>query len=693
MHTWHEPPEHGRACPLGAALAVLVALYTGSAAASMAEEWYLLRARANMKIHHYKAAVEAYRKALEENPHNREALLGLGDAYEANGQTDDAISAYDRYLAQYPDDADVALKQARTLRWSRYAYRRSDAIRYYRAALKRRDDPTARRELAELLARDRATLEEALEHYRILLEQRPADASLRAEYRKLLLWDPRHLSEAIAEYTALASERPDDAAVQLQLARLLARDPRRTDEAIAQYQKLVDRTPRDRSVRIEYAHVLARDPLRRAQALEQLRAGMGRNPDRATRILYADLLSGSDDTREEALVQYRALLAEKPQDVAVRLKYARLLGAREETSHAAIAEYERILAREPRNADAHAGLALALAWNGENDRALHHARLARRYGYEGEEIRALEERLGEGREPRVGAAVAAVFQPGSEYALYGFRAPLLGRMDLSAFVTAFAEAGFEDYSDATANGARGAFVEVRSELRLSRSLRATLGAGYHAVQSGANGVTALAELEHRTDSFVLRPRLERRPRMDSFAAVASGVSENRLSLHYERRAGPWRAWIAPAVSLIATRSGRFNGELELGGAIELEILRGDAWSLLIGYDALGSHHPSDGSRPGLGGYYSPAWYAVQTPRLTFRHAVNRSHFVEVSGGPALQYQLLHSGRGGFLPGGQARAASTFRLDDRLEWAVGGSFTRVGDVFSRFEASTSLSHFF
>ncbi|HYX90490.1 MAG TPA: tetratricopeptide repeat protein, partial [Myxococcaceae bacterium] len=543
-------------------------------------------------------------------------------------------------------------------------------------------------------ARDKSTLEEALEHYRILLRQAPDDPSLRAEYRKLLLWDPRHLSEAIAEYSELASHRPDDPAAQLELARLLARDPRRTDEAMAQYQRVVDRWPKDRSLRIEYAHLLSRNPLRRAEALEQLRAGMGPNPDRATRILYADLLAGSEDAREEALQRYRALLAEKPQDVPLRLKYARLLGAREESSLAALAEYQRILAREPENAEAHAGLARALAWNGENDRALHHAHLARKYGYQGEDIRALEERLGEGREPRVGAGVEAVFQPGVEYALFGFRAPLLGRIDPSAFTTVWAEAGYEDYGGFAGNGAGGAFVDARGEIRLSPTVRTTFGAGYHSLQPGATGLTALAELEHRAETFVLRPRLERRPRMDSFAALANGVSENRLSVHYERLAGPWRAWIAPAASLITSAArGGLNAELELGGAVEFEFLRGDAWRLVIGYDALGSHHSSDGSRPALGGYFSPALYAVQMPRLTFRHAVDRSHSVEVSGGPALQYQLLHSGRAGFLPGGQARATGLFQLPGRLEWAVGGSFGRVGDAFTRFEASTSLSRLF
>lgn len=695
------PRPHSRPRSFAAAVGLALALFAGSAAAGVAEEWYLLRARANVKIHNYKAAIEAYRKAIEENPRNREALLGLGIAYEANGQTDDAIGAYDRYLAQYPDDGDVALKQARALRWSRYEYRRHDAIRYYRAALARRDDPVARRELAQLLARDKANVDEALEQYRILLRQSPDDSGVRSEYRKVLLWDPRHLEEAIAEYSAFALERPNDVVVQRQLARLLAQDPRRNAEAIAQYARVLERTPGDRPLRLEYARALARDPSRRGEALEQLRAAKVERADRPTRILYADLLAARDETREQALAEYRALLAEKPQDTPLRLKYARLLGARQETSPAAIAEYERILGREPTHGDAHAGLAQALAWNGENDRALHHGRLAQRYGTRaGEvEVRALEQTLGEGREPTLGGGFAAVLQPGTHFALYGFRAPVRGRIDPSAFVTAWAEAGVEHFWGAlasagtSADSATGAFAALESEIRLSRALRGSIGVGYRSLRPGASAISAVAGLELRTQAYALGGSLERRPRLDSFVALVNGVTENRLSLRYERRLGPWHAWLSPAVALVEGGRGPLNSGFEMEGGAELELLHRDRWELLVGYGATGSHYASDASRAASGGYFSPAFHAVQTPRLTLRHAVERRHWIEVSGGPGLQYQLLHSGRGGFMPGGEARARARVWLAERFEWTTAGSFVRMGDAFSRFEAATSLTYLF
>ena len=677
---------------LAALAGIALALHVGSADAGVAEEWYLLRARANMKIHNYKAAVEAYRKAIEANPANREALRGLGAAYEANGQTDDAIAAYDRYLERYPDDAELALKQARALRWSRYAYRREDAIRYYRASLARREDSVARRELAQLLARDKATVDAALEQYRFLLQQAPQDASLKSEYRQLLLWDPRHLDEALREYEALDAERPDDLVVQRQYARLLARDPERTDEAIARYHRLVERTPNDRSARLEYARVLARDSARRADALEQLQAAKVASADRATRILYADLLAGDEDTREEALGQYRALVAEQPQDSAVRLKYARLLGARQESSGAAIAEYERVLAREPANGEAHAGLGQALAWRGENDRALHHGRLARKYGYQPRQVRALEETLGEGREPRLGGGFAAVVQPGTGFALYGFRLPVTGRADVSAFVTMNAAAGYEAYWGSTAM-ASGAFAEVGGEIRISRALRLLGGFGYQSLRQGASAVSALAAGEYRSDVHTLRPRLERRPRADSYLALVRGVTENRASIQYERWFGAWRAWIAPAASLIEGGGGPLNAGFELAGGLEVQLLEKGNWQLLLGYGAHASHHALDGGSSAGVAYFSPALHAVQTPRLMFRYVVDRSHFVEVSGGPGLQYQLLHSGGGAFMPGGEARATATLRLAERLEWELGGAFARMGDAFSRFEASTSISLLF
>src|SRR5262245_4718360 len=293
---------------------------------SGSEAWYVQRGDANMKIKNYAAAIEAYQKATELNPANRSAMRQLGIAYERQGLTTQAIEQYDRYLARFDDDPEIAFKQARYLSGSRYAYRRADAIRYYRMGRERQDDPKRRHALARLLAQNHADLDAALQAYRTLVDRDPGNATLREEYRDLLLWDPKHLREAIAEQRRLLEEKPGDFEVQHRLASLLARQDPRGDEAISRYAELVAKRPGDAALRLEYAELLSSNPRRRDQAIEQYRTLLARKPSASTREALADLLSGRDATRGEALDLYRKLVQERPKDVELRLKYARLLG-------------------------------------------------------------------------------------------------------------------------------------------------------------------------------------------------------------------------------------------------------------------------------------------------------------------------------------------------------------------------------
>ncbi|MBH0192336.1 MAG: tetratricopeptide repeat protein, partial [Nitrospira sp.] len=98
-----------------------------TSAADFVESWYLSRGRANMEIENYKAAIEAFEKVVEHDPDHRESLRSLGIAYERQGLKDKSIETFDRYLAKYDDDPEIAFKQAQALEWSRYAtYREKD---------------------------------------------------------------------------------------------------------------------------------------------------------------------------------------------------------------------------------------------------------------------------------------------------------------------------------------------------------------------------------------------------------------------------------------------------------------------------------------------------------------------------------------------------------------------------------------
>src|SRR5919204_1037517 len=96
------------------AMMLILMVLGGSKAwsAGLMESWYLSRGQANMAIGNYKAAIEAFEKAVELNPDNREASRALGFAYERQGFQDKAIEQFDRYLQKYDDDAEIAFKQA-----------------------------------------------------------------------------------------------------------------------------------------------------------------------------------------------------------------------------------------------------------------------------------------------------------------------------------------------------------------------------------------------------------------------------------------------------------------------------------------------------------------------------------------------------------------------------------------------------
>ncbi|MFL5264385.1 MAG: tetratricopeptide repeat protein [Anaeromyxobacteraceae bacterium] len=422
------------------ALAVAAALAPAAPArAGVAEGWYVLRGRSNMKIGNYRAAVEAYQKAVELDPGNREASRALGIAYEKNGETDRAIAQFDRYLERFHDDPEIAFRQARYLGWSRYGYRRADAIRYYRMGLARQDDPARRHELARLLANDRATLDEALAEYRALLAADGANRPLRAEYQKLLLWDERHRGEAAAELARDADERPGDADAQLRVARLLAGDPARAGAAAERYRKAVEARPKDAALRLELARFLL-GAKRRSEALDayrdalELRPGDGalrleyarlllgergrradgvaelsrcleaRPKERALRLEYARVLLGEPGRRADALEQYRRALAQES-DPKTRLEYARLLEGDAERHDEALTQYQMLAATAPQSHEARLGYARLLASRRDTtpdaiaqyeravaarpDSAEAHAGLARAYAWSGEGDRAL----------------------------------------------------------------------------------------------------------------------------------------------------------------------------------------------------------------------------------------------------------------------------------------------------------------
>jgi tetratricopeptide (TPR) repeat protein len=652
----------------------------------------------------YHAAIEAYQKAAQLNPGNREAMKQLGVAYEKQGLTTKAIEQFDRYLERFEDDPDIAFKQADYLGWSRYEYRRADAIRYYRMGLSRREDLERRHRLARLLAQDRAQLDEALEQYRLLLAARSEQPEWRAEYRELLLWDERHLKEAIVEFHQYAKEKPDDMTVQHTLARLIARDDPRSDEAVSRYAELVRRRPADAALRLEYAELLSRDRSRRSEAIREYQNVLARNPRPSTREALADLLSEDASRRSEALEQYRILLRDEPNDLGVRLKYARLLSARREDTPAAIEQYEIVVQRDPDNATAHAGLAACYAWVGDRDRALYHSNLAARYGARSPSMAELRKDLLRGREPRVEPLARGLVQRGkSRSRVDGVVLGVGGRGDVTPFLTLRGETGFEDYWRGSHDTASG-FARVDGDYRLDPAREMGLGVGYHTL--GNRSLTARAAYKQTGELWTVSGGYDRSLRYDSYVALVGdrvdgreigSARENRFRLAalYDHEGRQWE--IEPYGGLVDARGVAGNPFVGLRSRGAYRVYQSDRFELSPTLEAEIYHYRFDAfaiapgpGQPRPGGYFSPQLFVQGIPGLKLATRWGTETFLDLEGGPAAQLVKEGGGATHFEIGGQGRLSFVTLLRPSLYWTFETDVTSLGDAYTRVGASTSLT---
>jgi tetratricopeptide (TPR) repeat protein len=676
--------------------ALLAALLAASpASAGVAESWYMGRARENARIGNHAAAIEAYRKALAENPASREASRGLGRELRANGETDRAVATLDRHLGRFPDDWEIAFEQAGVLQWSRYAYRARDAVRYLRMGLAAHDDPARRRELARLLGRDRATLDDALREYDRLLAASPSDEALREERLRLLLWDPRRRADALAELARRERERPGDEGTERELARLTLAEPGRAAEAAQRYGALVARHPRDPDLLLGEARALTKAG-RRQEAREAYLRALTARPSAAVRVEYAELLAASPATRAAARAEYEAALRAAPRDRRAHLGLARVLGAERETSRDAIPQYAAVLAESPRDAEAHLGLARAYAWNGDADRALAHA-LAAADGRGGGD--ALARTLRRGREPSAGGGAAGVAQPTGPLALSGARGWASGRAEPTPFTTASAEAGAASYAG-EGRRAGGPTAAAGLEWRPASEDRVQASLAWEGVRAGAAAAGGALRLSRQDGGLSLSAGLSRTPRRDSFRALAGvEVAGRRVGAASDDAVEGRAAIVTEAYRAeLAARGGQVEGYgmpatffAAVAARIDRPLLRAGAWSLSAGGAAEATHHARDLS--GLDGdplaprLFSPLLFVALSPRLSLAREAGLARLA-LDAGPALQ---AVSGVGGRIrAGGDVRLEATQPVGARLRLGASLRGERIAAAYQRLEAGVSLA---
>ncbi len=686
-----------------AALAAATLAAAPCASAGVAESWYLARGRANMKIDNYAAAIEAYESALRANPRSREASRGVGVARLRNGETDRAVADFDRHLAAFPDDADIAFEQARILQWSRYAYRSRDAIRYLGMGLALRDDPARRRELARLLGRDRATLDEALAEYERLLRQTPGDAALREERLRLLLWDPRHRDAAVRELEARVREHPDDEQALRELARLGADDPARAGEAAARYELLLARHPEDPGRRLGHARALARAG-RRGEAREAYARAVALRPTAEARLERADLLASHPGSREEARAEYEAVLRASPRSRRARLGLARVLMARKETSPTAAALYREVLVESPREAEAHRGLARAYAWNGDADRALAHGALAERYGRSAPDVAAMERSLRRGREPTLGGGGRVLAQPGGAFAVRSLSGHVSGSADPTPFTSSEVEGGLVLHRGGGSR-AEGTSLAVAAEWRPGPSDRLRGGFAWDGARLAGHGAGGELRWEREGEGRILSLRAFRTPRRDSFRALAGEVlagaaigaasdnaGEVRLVLEGERD----RVELSARAGAV-TGAG-FAADFTAGATARADrvLLRHGPWTLLGGASAEAMHHARDLSGLSDGDplaprLFSPPLFVTASPRFGVVRETGPKHRIALDMGPALQ--LTAGPAAALRAGGDFRVSVARHFGDRIRLAVEERGELVAGVYRRFEFTGTLAILF
>jgi len=503
-----------------------------SADFGLKKSWYLSRGKSNMEIGNYKAAIEAYEKVIEEDSENLEAMRALGIAYESQGFKDKAIAQYDRYLEKNPKDAEIAYRQAEALEWSRYAYRKEDAKKYYRMGL---------------------------------------------------------------------MEKPDN---------------------------------------------------------------------------------------------------------KYRLRYARLLASNRETNGEAIAQYEAVLRSQPRSGDAHRGLAKAYAWNGQNDKAVHHSALAKKYGSSMTDLKSLDSDLRKGREPSVGGEFLFLTQPGTGYDLNGFQLSTLGKTEIGAFVTARAQAGYESYWHAGNESSAGAFVRLGAQGRFDEQQAVDVTLGYHALspegrsaaEGGTGNVTLKAEYQYRDVwGYRFAPGFERALRRDSYLSLASAAARtNFFYTDFSWDKEVLEYGIKPYLGWVSTASLSSNIAFGADAVIQAHLNKDGAVGLTVGDLIQVSHYGEDQSAlsgSAAGGYFSPQLYLNQYPHLTARLNLSDTQGAELTGGPTFQFVKDQSLNGAWQVGANVSAGYSSQFKKRLHWKVSAGYAKVANKFNQVQVDNSLTYVF
>ncbi len=351
--------------------------------------------------------VEAAQKSSKQSAAKKEKedKLRLAERNESQGKYDEAISDYQAYLADHPNDADAQFRLGRVLAWDqRYADSEAVLVKWVDQHPR---NPEGYLQLARVYNWDR-DYHDAAQNYWHYLALKPKDTAARLElagallampsyhdaagqYQTVLEMEPQN-SDALEGLTRTETASGDFVGAEKTLATLRTQKPKSDaipqldrhleDAQLNKAQELGPANPKAVQIlnRLVAAHpkntqarlVLVDFDLSRkdySPAIENLREAIALSPKNdALRVKLAEVLSWNKQFKESAS-QYRELAASHPDNPQIRLQLARVLSWEKDYPDS-LAEYGKLLKADPTNHELRLEEARIFAWSKQYDRAV-----------------------------------------------------------------------------------------------------------------------------------------------------------------------------------------------------------------------------------------------------------------------------------------------------------------------------------
>jgi tetratricopeptide (TPR) repeat protein len=226
----------------------------------------------------YSSAIRVYQQAIRLGPQYSYLPYNLGLVYQRLNRRKDAEAAYRKAMTLAPDSPDPynalgTLKAAEG--------KSQDAEQLYRSALQRNASlPSARHNLALLLAGQRNRQTEAIALWRTNLAQSPDYLPSRLSLAETLA-SAGDTAGAAQEYRKVLEQKPGYIAARLALARVLT-NAGNIDQAIAELREASQADPQNPAILEQIGDAEATRG-RAAEARAAFQSALGRAPDRASR--------------------------------------------------------------------------------------------------------------------------------------------------------------------------------------------------------------------------------------------------------------------------------------------------------------------------------------------------------------------------------------------------------------------------